>query len=770
VRSVGGTYVITDEQLFRFSVLRAADPIPDDAPAIRVEGMAEPEGDRWAGVADEAVRLIRARGEELTTGDLAEALNLLDPMERDEAVELRNLASNRFVAQLRELNDIGPGHDLRNASDYLTAAVLMRELTTLDPTIPVAQWITQHPIVVIPGIVPGAAWLPVQAMVREPAVCDHYVVKHTLLGYAEGEIEDIKNYLKGETKKHELRHLTVDEEEVVSETEQETTRTEETATQRRNEMSAVTQAEAQSQVGVNAGVKTDGQYGPTRVSTDVGFQYSSSSKESRQTASEFSSDVLERSAETVRKRELKRVTRRHRSEVEQTQLHRVDNTAGAGHTVGIYRWVDSVWEATTYAVGKRLVLEFLLPEPGRPVLQARQAPVTPSEPLPPELPTDLFATLTDAKAAELAAAYGVDGIAPEPLAYQVVGVPFSSDSTKPNGERILTMSVKDAKVPEGYVGSRVFVMVTAMDRTDTNVASNVVVDVPGGRPENVFDALPNPWVFAGTPQQWRPNPDLRSILVRTDGPFGPGATVPVSVYAEDVRSFTGYVEIQCDRTAEALGKWKLDTIQKLAAGYQARLREAKAAQAAEGYLASERPAPRVDLDALCRQGCIAAMLGSYPDASADHDPAGWPLKGKVTGARARMVEFMEQAFEWGNLQYVAYPFYWADKKTRWGPLMEFDDPDPFTREFLRSGAVRVVVPVRLDMTPAVLFFLQTRIPWFGGPAPTPGTPGYRAIAEEIRQARTKEAEGEVVDTFRYTLPTSLTILQEDGLLPPLPPE
>jgi hypothetical protein len=647
--------------------------------------------------------------------------------------------------------------------------VLLGEAPVLKPEQTVSQWVSQHPILITPNLLPGAPWRPAHALVREPAICDHYVVRHTLLGYAAGEIEDIKNYLKGETKRHELRHLTVDEEEVMSETEEETTRTEEAATQRRNQMSSVTQAEAQAQVGVNAGVKTDGQYGPTRVSTDVGFQYSSSTKESRQTASEFSSDVLERSVETVRQRELKRVTRRRRTELEETQLHKVDNVGGAGHTVGIYRWVDSVWEATTYAVGKRLVLEFLIPEPGRPILQARETVPAPSQPLPPPLPPNLFDILNDAKAAELAATYGVDGIASEPLAYQVVGVTIESDAAKVNGERIITASVKDAKVPDGYVGSRVFVMVTAMDRSDTNGASNVVVDVPGGRPEHVFGTNPNPWKFTGAAAQWRPNADLSSILVRSDGPFGPGASVPVTIYTEDVRSFTGYVEIQCDRTQTALNKWKLDTIQKLAAGYQARLREAKAAQAAETYLATEGKASRVDIDALCRQACISAMLNTYPDASSDHDPAGWPEAGRLAGARGRLVEFMEQAFEGSNLQYVAYPFYWADKDSRWPALMQAEDSDPFTREFLRSGAVRIVVPVRLDMTPAVLFFLQTKIPWFGGPAPTPGTPGYRAIADEIREARTEETEGTPISTFRYTLPTSLTILQADGQLPPIPP-
>jgi hypothetical protein len=77
----------------------------------------------------------------------------------------------------------------------------------------------------------------------------------------------------------------------------------------------------------------------------------------------------------------------------------------------------------------------------------------------------------------------------------------------------------------------------------------------------------------------------------------------------------------------------------------------------------------------------------------------------------------------------------------------------------------MVVPVRLDLSEAVLFFLHTGVPWFGGSAPVPGEAGYLAIADEIRNSRAADPEDKVVGHFRYTLPTSLTILQQSGELP-----
>jgi hypothetical protein len=209
-------------------------------------------------------------------------------------------------------------------------------------------------------------------------------------------------------------------------------------------------------------------------------------------------------------------------------------------------------------------------------------------------------------------------------------------------------------------------------------------------------------------------------------------------------------------------------VQKIAGAYRARLAEWESARQAESFEEPPERAP-LDLDALCRHACIGSLLGSWPGAGGRFDGANWPKAGALVGATGRLIEFLEQAFEWSNLQYVAYPYYWAASGD-WMTLLSIEDPAPKVREFLRSGAVRMVVPVRPDMTKSVLFYLETGIPWFGGPAPSAGEDGYLSIATEIETARTGDlGDGELVSEFRYTLPTSLTILQSDGVLPSPPP-
>lgn len=764
-----------DNQLFRFSLLRGPDAAVDSRPVTIME-REHPGDDRAVPVVEDVVTWMGTHDLTVTTaGDLSSFLQQRQgwPLPATVLQGMVVLAAQqaRSAATLMYRD---PGLATRSAlvasCDVLTAAALLEDLHDVPAATPLAGWVAKHPVTF--GGLPTAPWRPRRALARGPAVMDYFVVRERLLGYEMGEIEDIKNYLKGESKEHRLRHLSVQEEETFRETEQATTRTKETATQQRSSMKAAAQDTAESTMGLDARVKTDGQYGPTRVSTDVGFQFSSTSTQTRQTASEFSADVLRRSVEEVRERELQRTTRRTRTEIEENREHSVDNTLGAAHTVGIYRWVDSVWEATTYSVGPRLVLELLIPEPGRAVLPEPEPPLPPGlPPAPTAPPDDLYDVLDAATAAKWAAAVGAEGVKAPPLPRQVIGVPFGSTDFKDQpADRISGTVVKDVKVPDGYVGETVFVAVTGMNRTDTNVSSNIVVDVPGGKPPQFVGnaSVPNPFMVSGGPGVvGRPNPDMHTFVVQSETQFGPGATVPVTIQGEDLRGITGYVEVHCVVSSEAQDQWKLDTVLSIHAAYRTRLAEWEALRLAATFQPSD-PAPTPDLDALCRHVCISSLLGTWPSAANLSDAAGWPKPGALSGEHGDLIAFMEQAFEWTNMQYVAYPHYWADAG-RWDTLMGIDHPDPHVREFLRSGAVRMIVPVRLDLSEAVLFFLDTGLPWFGRSAPIPGEAGYLDIADELRTARAASAGGETaVSTFQYRLPTSLTILQESGTLPAPP--
>ena len=474
--------------------------------------------------------------------------------------------------------------NLAEAGDFLTAAVLISELSGLGDAVLLQDWIKTHPIQIdFSGIFPANTWRPKAALSREPAVCDHFVVRETLVGYEMGQIEDIKNYLKGELKDHSLRYLTVSEQETTTEVETENNRTTETATQQRNSMTAATQKAANSTVGLDARVKTEGQYGPTKVSTDVGFQYSSTKNEASQTAAEFSTEVLSKSVEEVKQRELTRVVRRSRTELEEIQDHKVDNVKGSAHTVGIYRWVRLGVEGDDVRSRSAIGARILDPGAGSQHRAGGRGQAEESGGTPPALPADLFATLTSEVAAKHAATYGADGIKAQPDDTQVIGVPFgTTDFKDASGERVMAVVVKDVKIPENYFGEAVFVAVTSMERADVDVNSNVVIDVPGVKPAKFLDDPTGPNnPFVVDTGVGRPNPQVRTLVLESKSAFGPGSTVPVTVYAEDVRGLAGVIEVHCRLTTATRDQWKLETIEKIAG----------ALPCATGGVAVPRPRP-----------------------------------------------------------------------------------------------------------------------------------------------------------------------------------
>ncbi len=135
----------------------------------------------------------------------------------------------------------------------------------------------------------------------------------------------------------------------------------------------------------------------------------------------------------------------------------------------------------------------------------------------------------------------------------------------------------------------------------------------------------------------------------------------------------------------------------------------------------------------------------------------------VARKKARYIQFLEQAFEWENIAYLFYPYFWA-VENKWIKLMNrLDYTDNNMTAFLKAGSVRVLVAVTPAYNDAVMHFLATREPWEGGPLPVIGDPLFIPIYEEIRQQQddlqNAVAEGEAWD---FEVPTSLVYLQDSS--------
>jgi hypothetical protein len=121
------------------------------------------------------------------------------------------------------------------------------------------------------------------------------------------------------------------------------------------------------------------------------------------------------------------------------------------------------------------------------------------------------------------------------------------------------------------------------------------------------------------------------------------------------------------------------------------------------------------------------------------------------------VLFFEHAFEWDQITYVFYPYFWGSQK-RWTVLYTLQDTDPIFTGFLQAGYARVIVPVRPGFRDAVNHYVRTGDLWNGGDVPTYSSNEnlFVSLAEEMRKA---EAISNVGEPWEIKLPTNLVVLQ-----------
>jgi hypothetical protein len=94
------------------------------------------------------------------------------------------------------------------------------------------------------------------------------------------------------------------------------------------------------------------------------------------------------------------------------------------------------------------------------------------------------------------------------------------------------------------------------------------------------------------------------------------------------------------------------------------------------------------------------------------------------------IRFFENAFEWTNMIYVLYPYFWG-RHARWNAALHFTDPDLEFAAFLRAGAARVQIPVRPGFEKAVAHFCQYGEIWDGNDPPLRGDDLYVPVVDEI---------------------------------------
>jgi hypothetical protein len=151
-------------------------------------------------------------------------------------------------------------------------------------------------------------------------------------------------------------------------------------------------------------------------------------------------------------------------------------------------------------------------------------------------------------------------------------------------------------------------------------------------------------------------------------------------------------------------------------------------------------------------------------ATEDGDPPRFDLD--RANEEGLFIRFFEQAFEWDQMQYVFYPYFWGRKIT-WPERFTKQDTDPEFREVWQAGSARVVVPARSGFEVALTHYLETGKIWNGlGEPPDVNSPLYLSIIEEIKE-RTGAGQGEIAvgEPWDVRVPTPLVLVRATADLP-----
>jgi hypothetical protein len=527
---------------------------------------------------------------------------------------------------------------------------------------------------------------------------DLIVARERLIGYDANEIAHIENVLSGEEKIREHERTKTTEQVTETETTQNTETERDLQTTNRYEIQTEAQKTVEQDFSIQTGVNTSGRYGLTEVETslDAGFQQSQS--ESRSSSVQLAKDIVSRAVERTFEsvRELRRLTLTE--QIRELNTHKINNTPAdkTSSRSGVYLWVEKIHEVELRQYGTRLMIEFHIPEPAVSLLGLNKpdikdirkpAPLTVG---PKDINQGNYLCLTKL--------YGAEDVEPPPPQFIQVGYAWASTPDESANEDTSEEAVQDTiNIPEGYRPVSGNVIVSSINIGSDHL--DVVMAVGGQEVIQVEDVDTMLGEFEFDPaDQW---PQGVPVSLRSHGAFD--------------KTLIAQIALRCERTAEAYTAWQLRAWEKIRAAHQVLVREFERAIEEANFSSPtlfqiqgrpEAENRQIEMEELRKWAIKTMRLASFDfDAVVqvgDH-PEIDPLDADF---QSPIVRFFEEAFEWRQMTYFLYPYFWG-RRDAWKLRQQLTDSDPRHEAFLRAGAARVIVPVTPGYEERVLHYLDS---------------------------------------------------------------
>jgi hypothetical protein len=260
----------------------------------------------------------------------------------------------------------------------------------------------------------------------------------------------------------------------------------------------------------------------------------------------------------------------------------------------------------------------------------------------------------------------------------------------------------------------------------------------------------------------------------------------VTVLVRNASEYAVHIEITCDTTPQYMAQWQATTHDAILqaskdclAEYEDRVNTLETAllvQAAAKTAEQKDAMVRAELE----KGCISILSGLQFDGLnavtfvQESGIAGLPLPGDDVypqlflpnvDAVGRYIRFFERAFEWDQMLYRFYPYFWGRKKY-WDQRLQLDDVDSPFAAFLNAGAARVTLIVRKGYEDLVSSYLKTGTIPANDQFPAVATDldlGF--VAEMLNADGTPDTAVAYGDPWEVRVPTTLVKIRRTDTLP-----
>jgi len=616
---------------------------------------------------------------------------------------------------------------------------------------------------------------------RQIGIADYKKVVTEICGYRAGEVAHIENIMAGETREKVTTKTHISEVTDVQSQEIETEKLSDTTSTERFEMQTEIAKMQQEQTALDTHVNVH--TGGTGWTLDAGANYATNTtkEESNRQAVTQAKELTQRAMERIVSRIKTSKTVKITDEFVESNKHRFENLTNPSNVSGVYRFVNAVYKNQIFNYGKRMMYEFMIPQPsklhrlGLAVSTADTNATLLTKPIDPrDTAFNDFSTIDEINYKTLIAKYDATDVKPYPDPIIYINKTFSG-GTGLNGDSNSTKQGQsisenfDLPIKEGY--ETLHAKINVGHHWDT---TNGFYNSFGFNVGNIKVTFCPQLLFIDT--------ELGTIDINDTSKYYSldkfRNTISLSCQALNNVGYFIAISIKCQLTQEAIQTWKKETYEAIIKGYETQLEaynEQIASIKAEGVkLLDSNPLFYRDIENLIlRKNCISYLIDQsntnsarrfglkmYNEGMSDSDVTF--INHQVTLTQTMddytsFAKFMEQAFEWNLMSYNFYPFYWGNN-AEWKDLYQFETNDPTYRSFMQAGMARVIVTVKPGFENAVMHYMAFGQIWNGGQTPILGNPLYLSIVDEL-----KEQEYYIEDVWETVVPTNLVALQESGV-------